>query len=216
MQFLRQSTASQVVTLGTFVSSTDGVTPNTGLTIANTDILLNKHAATSKTAKNSGGATHISVGDYYTTLDATDTGTLGRLTAFCAMAACLQVKEYFHVLAANVYDSIVLGAGTDLLDISMTQIAGIAAGATNLAQSAQAIVSGTAITGTLTNSSCTSSLTLATDTALVGRQIIFLGDVTAALKQQAGIISAYTGSTKLIAFSTLTTAPANLDSFVIV
>jgi hypothetical protein len=62
---LRQSTASQEIPLGPFVDSTDGNTAETGLTIANTDIKLQKAGATAQVNKNSGGATHIATGDYY-------------------------------------------------------------------------------------------------------------------------------------------------------
>ena len=57
MNILRQSTASQDVIIGAFIDDTDFKTPETGLTIANTDIKLMKDGAASVN-KNSGGATH--------------------------------------------------------------------------------------------------------------------------------------------------------------
>jgi len=77
--FLRQSTASQEITLGPFLDDTDGKTAETGLTIANTDIKLWKSGGTTESDKNSGGATHIAGGRYYAVLDATDTNTVGML-----------------------------------------------------------------------------------------------------------------------------------------
>lgn len=122
--YLKQSTASQEVALGYFLDSTDGNTEETGLTIGNTDIKIHKAGATTLANKNSGGATHISNGVYYAVLDATDTDTLGSLVIFCHPSGALAVRVECVVLAANVYDSIV--GGGDLLDVSVTQLAGSA------------------------------------------------------------------------------------------
>jgi len=120
--YLKQSTASQEVLLGPFVDSTDGNTAETGLTIANTDIKLHKTGATTLASKNSGGATHISNGNYYAVLDATDTDTLGPLAIVVQVSGALAVRHQAVVLAANVYDSLI--GGGDLLDVSVTQWTG--------------------------------------------------------------------------------------------
>lgn len=104
MQFLRQSTASQEVLLGPFVDSTDGNTEETGLTIANTDIKLWKTGATTLANKNSGGATHISNGEYYAVLDATDTDTIGPMVIRVHVAGALAVRLFCTVLDEAVYD----------------------------------------------------------------------------------------------------------------
>lgn len=104
MWFLRQSTASQEVMLGPFLDSTDGNTAETALSIANTDIKLFVTGATSEASKNSGGATHIAAGRYYTVLDATDTATIGPMRVSCHVAGALAVWLDCCVLAANVYD----------------------------------------------------------------------------------------------------------------
>jgi hypothetical protein len=106
---LKQSTASQEVPLGYFVSSTDGNTEQTGLTIANTDLKLWKAGATTLANKNSGGATHISNGIYYAVLDATDTNTLGPLVIFCHPTGALPVRLECEVVPANVYESLING-----------------------------------------------------------------------------------------------------------
>lgn len=106
---LKQSTASQEIPLGYFLDSTDGNTEETGLTIANTDIKLWKAGATTLANKNSGGATHISNGLYYATLDATDTDTLGPLVIFVHVAGALPVRLECRVMPANVYESLVTG-----------------------------------------------------------------------------------------------------------
>lgn len=122
--YLKQSTASQEIPLGYFVDSTDGNTEETGLTIANTDIKLWKTGATTLANKNSGGATHISNGLYYTVLDATDSNTLGPMVVFCHVSGALAVRVECVVLAANVYDSLI--GGGDILDVSTTQFNGSA------------------------------------------------------------------------------------------
>lgn len=104
MIYLRQSTASQPVSLGYFVDSTDGNTEKTALTIANTDIKIWKTGATTLANKNSGGGTAISNGIYYCTLDATDTNTVGPLNLFIHVTGALPVRVPCCVLAANVFD----------------------------------------------------------------------------------------------------------------
>ncbi len=122
MIYLKQSTASQEVLLGPFVDSTDGVTAETALSIANTDIKVFKAGATTLANKNSGGATHISAGNYYAVLDATDTDTLGSGALIVQVSGALAVRHDFVVLPANVYDSLI--GGTDVLNADVTQFGG--------------------------------------------------------------------------------------------
>ena len=124
MQYLRQSTAGQVRKLPKQLDSTDGNTPETGLTIANTDIRIWKHGATASVSKNSGGATHVSIGDYYTTYNASDTDTLGSLAVETHVSGALYTRSLYTVLPAVVYDALI--AGSDNLQIDLVQIAGVA------------------------------------------------------------------------------------------
>lgn len=128
--YLKQSTASQEIPLGYFLDPADGDTAATALTIANTDIKIWKAGATTLANKNSGGATHISGGIYYAVLDATDSDTLGSLIVFIHVAGGLAIRIECVVLAANVYDSLI--GGGDLLDVSVTQLAGVAQSLTDL------------------------------------------------------------------------------------
>jgi hypothetical protein len=100
--FLKQSTASQAVTIGPFVDQTDGFTAETGLTIANTDVKLSKNGAASVN-KNSGGGTHIVNGSYSLTFDATDTNTVGYLHVSISVAGARIVNAYFMVVEESVY-----------------------------------------------------------------------------------------------------------------
>lgn len=119
MQYLRQSTASQEISLGYFLDSTDGNTEETALTIANTDIKIRKGGGTTLNSKNSGGATHISNGIYYATLDATDTNTLGMLEVYVHVSGALPVKSTYMVLPSATYDALVTNG---LNDIAATDI----------------------------------------------------------------------------------------------
>lgn len=104
-RFLKQSTASQTRTIGQFVDDTDFKTPETALTIANTDVRLKKNGA-DDVAKNSGGATHDVNGYYHLTLDATDTNTVGELHLHVQVAGALGVWAVFWVLEEVVYDAL--------------------------------------------------------------------------------------------------------------
>lgn len=117
---LRQSTASQEVLLGMFLDSIDGVTPKTALSIANTDIKIWKHGATTLASKTSGGATHISNGLYYIVLDATDTDTPGSFMIHCHVSGALPVRALCTVLPANIFDSLF---GSDKLEVDIVQVA---------------------------------------------------------------------------------------------
>lgn len=104
MQFLRQSTASQTRTLGPFLDDTDGKTPETSLTIANTDVKLLKNGAASAN-KNSGGGTHLVNGEYSFTFNATDTNTVGELKINISVAGSLPVFSTYYVLEESVFDA---------------------------------------------------------------------------------------------------------------
>jgi hypothetical protein len=120
--WLRQSTASQEILLGRFVSSTDGNTEATTLTILNSDIKLWAEGGTTLASKNSGGATHIAGGLYYAVLDATDTATAGKLEVNVHVAGALAVRREFLVLPQKVYDSLMLGS--DNLEVDLVQVLG--------------------------------------------------------------------------------------------
>lgn len=114
---LREDTASQEIILGPFVDATDGSTAETALTIANTDIKIWKHGATTEANKNSGGATHIASGRYYAVLDATDTDTAGNLRVSVHVAGALPVWVDCFVYPTAVYD---LTIGTTALGTQQT------------------------------------------------------------------------------------------------
>lgn len=104
-RFLRQSTAAQSRLTPMFVDDTDFKTPETALTIANTDVKLSKNGAASVN-KNSGGGTHRTTGRYSLTFDATDTDTVGELAGAISVAGALPVEFVFFVLEEAVYDAL--------------------------------------------------------------------------------------------------------------
>lgn len=119
---LKKSTASQEIVLGPFVDSSDGVTPENALSIANTDIKIWKAGATTLADKTSGGATYItsSNGHYYAVLDATDTDTYGPLVVNVYKTGALPVRLECVVMSVEAYDTLY---GTDAFTADLTAAA---------------------------------------------------------------------------------------------
>lgn len=128
---LKYNTASQEIPLGYFLDSTDGNTEETGLTIANTDIKLWKNGATSLVNKNSGGATHMSNGIYYATLDATDTNTYGPMVVFVHPSGALGVRLECAVMYSGAFDAFYSDSGGKIR-ANVVEISGDAVAADNL------------------------------------------------------------------------------------
>jgi hypothetical protein len=102
------------------------------------------------------------------------------------------------------------------MDASMGAVAGVADVAIALSKSAAGIIRGSAVSGTLTTTQMTSSLTPAPTsvTVLAGRRIVF---ISGALFGQQALISAYDpGATHLLTFSQVVSAPVAGVEFVIV
>lgn len=105
MPFLRQST-SQVIRFGPCLDKTDGVTEETGLTLAQADMRLSKDGAAFAQKSAAGNATHDSDGWYSTTLSTTDTGTVGELRLNVHQPAnMLPVWDRWWVIEEAVYDA---------------------------------------------------------------------------------------------------------------
>lgn len=195
MHYLKQSTASQEVLIGPFLDDLDGNTAETALTIANTDIKVWKAGGTTEANKNSGGATHIAAGRYYTVLDATDTNTLGALEINVHVSGALPVRREFTVLASNVYDSLV--AASDKLQVDVAEVSGDSTAADNLEllleDSPGYIRKGTAQAG--------AAGTITLDASASSVDDFYNGDLVEILTNtgvgQARIITDYVGSTKV-------------------
>lgn len=122
MNLLKQSTAA-ILKLGPFVDDADGVTPETTLSIGQSDIQISKNGgAFAQTSEGSPTTTHDADGWYPIPLTTTDTGTLGRVVVQVAMSGALPVWWEGLVVPANVYDSLV--AGSDYLQADAVQVEG--------------------------------------------------------------------------------------------
>lgn len=117
---LKYATAGQVIPLGPMLSSSDGDTEIVSGTIANTDIKIWKAGATSLADKNSGGATYMSSGMWYCTLDETDTDTYGPI------AICIHKSDALYIVLRGVVMNVAaynkLYSGTGFNDIAATSI----------------------------------------------------------------------------------------------
>lgn len=216
---LRQSTASQIITLGQFVDATDGATTEDALSIANTDIKLHKWGGTSLTNKNSGGATFISSGIYYATLDATDTNTLGPMPIYCTMSGARPFRLNTIVLDEPVYDSLYAVGGTDYLPVDVLQIGSSTTAATRQSQLLQYAANSTtvAVSPTPTTTAFAGGLTGASypNNCFRNAAIVFTSGSNAGLTPRT--VSAFTSSSGLFTVSpALPFAPSSGDTFLIV
>lgn len=134
--WLRQSTAV-TVKIGPFVDNADGDTEETGLTISQADVRLSKNGGNYAQKNESSACTHDELGEYDCALDATDTGTLGRLRLAVHESGALHVVKEFMVVPANVWDSLF---GSDKLDVSVVQWLGTAPAALTDTDKVQASV----------------------------------------------------------------------------
>lgn len=213
MKILKQSTAA-TPGIGPFVDTSGAAA--TGLTLAQTDIIISKGGSTTYSAKNDAtSATHRSGGVYTVPLDATDTGTVGLLNIVVNKSGSLPLKETFLVTTANVYDSLV---GSDRLAVDVLEVNSNTTAAANLATSASVMYTGavdnTAFTATTTELE-TSSITTAAADHWIGRRIIF---TTGTLQYQVTAITDYALSSGRghFTYNALTSAPASGVNFVIV
>ena len=117
---LKQSTAV-TLQIGPFVASTDGNTDETDLTIAQADVRLSKNGGDFAQKTDSTSCTHDELGWYGCPIDATDTGTLGRLQLMVHETGALPVWHEFNVISANEYDH---KYGTTIQPVNATQIEG--------------------------------------------------------------------------------------------
>jgi hypothetical protein len=113
MKILKQSTATTVL-LGQMVSKTDGYTAYTS-GLAASDVYVWKEGGTAVSAKSDATApTHRASGYWTCPLDATDTGTLGKLVVIAIDTDQLSYRENFTVVSAAAYDALVSGTGNGI------------------------------------------------------------------------------------------------------
>ena len=136
-----------------------------------------------------------------------------------AVTAAVIATTAAEKIADGVWDEALSGhtaagsAGKAASDAqSGAYIGGSTTAATNAARGFQGLVLGTAVTGTLTATGFTTSLTEATNDHYNGRTLTF---TSGALAGQMTTITDYNGSTKLVTVTAMTEAPSNGDQFFI-
>lgn len=162
MRFLRTNTAIRL-TVGPFFDKTDGITPETALTVTNCKLtfmvddgnvptlVLDTNPTASGGANDMVHVTGDDAGFYDLELAAANVNYLGRaMLALTDAANHCPVFHEFMILPAVVYDSMVLG--TDLFDVSVTQFAGSAiTSSSGIPEVKVASVAANAITATAIN-----------------------------------------------------------------
>ena len=136
MQYLKADTNVEIL-LGPAVAVGDGFTPVTTLTLSGADeaeIIKNNGAtALVVTSISANTIAAITGADGYYTVDVTtgNVDTEGPLTILVNQDnLILPIRQDYMVVNANVYDSMFAASGTDVLDVSVTQVNGAAQTAT--------------------------------------------------------------------------------------
>jgi hypothetical protein len=119
MLWLKQSTAV-TLTIGPFVSSSDGFTAQTGLALVQASIRLSKNGAAYAQKGDTTAPAHQENGNYSCVLNTTDTGTLGVLRLHVNFTGALPVWLDMMVVPANVWDSLF---GASVLNVNVNTIA---------------------------------------------------------------------------------------------
>lgn len=212
--FLKQSTAA-TLKLGPFLDETDFITPETLLTISQSDVLLSKNGAAFAQKNEANAATHDTGGWYGVPIDTTDTNTLGRLQVSIQESGTAPVYAEYMVVPTNVWDSLF---GADLLQVDIEQVNGSTDAATKLGLSVGMVLPGTvddsAFSPTTTEFEA-SDITEGTADHFIGRHVIF---TSGALLYQAKLITDYALSAGKghITVEVMTDTPATTDTFIIV
>ena len=113
MQILQQS-AAVTLKIGPFLDSTDGVTAETGLTISQADVRLSMNGGNYAQKTEASACTHDELGEYDCPIDATDTGTVGRLRLSVQEAGAAPVWHDYFVVPAEVYTLLTVGTHAEL------------------------------------------------------------------------------------------------------
>ena len=102
-KYLKQSTSATLL-LGPFVSSTDGTTITSTLSITPSLVRLSKNGDTPAAKNDGSSSTYKEFGFYQIPINTTDTDTINRLKVSISVSGTLSVWDDFVVLGGNVYD----------------------------------------------------------------------------------------------------------------
>ena len=120
--FLKQSTTI-TISLGPFVSATDGKTPVTDLYTGGANamtVYLSKNGGTAAARNSATSITYDRDGYYRVELNTTDTATASLLELFANANGALPVWRHLVILTGNNYDSLI--AGSDALQVHANEI----------------------------------------------------------------------------------------------
>ena len=215
-RILKRSTA-ETIWLGPFVDPSG--TPLTGLSLTQSEFQIVKEGGTAFVTKSdSSGGTHRGNGMYSTTLNITDTGTLGQLIVSVNANGALPLAQSYMVQLENPYEAF-YGLAT-YMAVNAYHIAGASIAAANLSNAARTMVNGTVFDDGVTYVNTTTvifcdDIVEATADHFIGSTIKFR---SGNLIYQATKIEDYEQVSTYAKFTVtaLTEAPANNDTFIIV
>jgi len=187
MRALKATVAATIV-LGPFLDATDGVTPETGLSIAQADVRLSKNAGAFAQKNDATSCTHMENGYYSCPLNTTDTNAAGILSVAVNKAGAIPWRGDYGVLAGTPYNAIVLG--TDYLGIDLLRINGLTATVGRLAAflAQHSVIQFTVAAGTLTDRRFTTDLTGYSADQLRKRKVVM---ITGTRQGETSLLSAY-------------------------
>jgi hypothetical protein len=206
------------IVLGPFVDSTDGVTPETGLTVNQAAVRLSKNGAAFAQKNDATSATHGENGYYLCPLNATDTNGAGVLTVAVAATGALPVRQDYMVLPAAAYNALVAGTGNGLRAEVIT-ISGSTTAADRLEAGALVSVPGTvdttanAVTATTLESD---DITNAVADIYNGRLLVITSGTNAGAVTRITDYALVSGRGKFTFDSLGTLVPANNDTFLVI
>jgi len=129
--WLDDDAVTQTVIIGPFIDETDGITPLTGLTIAQADVRLSKNGGTFAQKGNATSCTHTENGFYSCPLSTGDRSSLGYLDLHVHVATALPVWARYNIASA-FYVTFGAFAANGRVDADLKAIDGSAAKANNL------------------------------------------------------------------------------------
>ena len=193
--------AVRTFTEATFITDTVTTTTSNSTTVVNLTDFLDAQAPDNSTA-----------GELWLWQDSTGELEYFRVQSMTSLVATVEAWPAGGALSAAVASSDKLWR-VGYVDTNAVAISGDIAAADNWEEFATSIITGTAGATSLATTTCSSDLTAYADNELIGRTIIFTSGTAAG---QAARVYDYANTNGVISFTTITTAPLQNDTFVIV
>jgi len=128
LNFLKQSTVATVM-LGPFISSANGSSASTGLTISQADVRLSKNGANFAQKSSGTAATHNEAGWYSVPLNGTDANTVGALIVAVHEAGALPVWREFQIVEEDIFEALLASSAAAFNSSDQVTVGSIAANA---------------------------------------------------------------------------------------